>query len=290
MTIPRLGSSPHARGLHVQALAHVAAPVDHPRTRGVYGVRVVVPCLVGGSSPHTRGLRPVASRREARGRIIPAHAGFTRTGPGRSRSRADHPRTRGVYYDACVQFLAVGGSSPHTRGLLQVHLHLAVLDRIIPAHAGFTARAADGHPADGDHPRTRGVYLSSSAVMRVPSGSSPHTRGLLPRVRRGGHGCRIIPAHAGFTGHAHHPPIMYEDHPRTRGVYHLWPRGGFVSGGSSPHTRGLPPLAPRGLCQRRIIPAHAGFTSPGRSTASHATDHPRTRGVYRARAPPTNHV
>ena len=116
--------------------------------------------------------------------------------------------------------------------------------------------------------------------MRVPSGSSPHTRGLLPRVRRGGHGCRIIPAHAGFTGHAHHPPIMYEDHPRTRGVYHLWPRGGFVSGGSSPHTRGLHPLGdPRRLMQR-IIPAHAGFTGHAHHPPIMYEDHPRTRGVY----------
>ena len=122
--------------------------------------------------------------------------------------------------------------------------------------------------------------MSSSAVMRVPSGSSPHTRGLLPRVRRGGHGCRIIPAHAGFTGHAHHPPIMYEDHPRTRGVYHLWPRGGFVSGGSSPHTRGLHPLGdPRRLMQR-IIPAHAGFTGHAHHPPIMYEDHPRTRGVY----------
>ena len=116
--------------------------------------------------------------------------------------------------------------------------------------------------------------------MRVPSGSSPHTRGLLPRVRRGGHGCRIIPAHAGFTGHAHHPPIMYEDHPRTRGVYHLWPRGGFVSGGSSPHTRGLLDAVPDGVLQGGIIPAHAGFTDGGRGVGCPRPDHPRTRGVY----------
>ena len=199
MTIPRLGSSPHTRGLHVQALAHVAAPVDHPRTRGVYGVRVVVPCLVGGSSPHTRGLRPVASRREARGRIIPAHAGFTRTGPGRSRSRADHPRTRGVYTSPRPASMRQNGSSPHTRGLPGVHVTAAFGGRIIPAHAGFTRSRSQSSSHDPDHPRTRGVYSRSICIWLSWTGSSPHTRGLRPEPLTVIPQMGIIPAHAGFT-------------------------------------------------------------------------------------------
>ena len=152
------GSSPHTRGLrrpcrrplpcrgiipaHAGFTASSVPPggswPDHPRTRGVYANRSGSVQVAGGSSPHTRGLHLAASGEHAAERIIPAHAGFTRGPRNRCLRWPDHPRTRGVYYDACVQFLAVGGSSPHTRGLLQVHLHLAVLDRIIPAHAGFT--------------------------------------------------------------------------------------------------------------------------------------------------------
>ena len=70
--------------------------------------------------------------------------------------------------------------------------------------------------------------------------------------------------------------------------------------GSSPLARGLPPLKrvdrkfrgssplARGLhktlkgddCVPRIIPARAGFTRPPTSQTSHASDHPRSRGVY----------
>ena len=96
------GSSPHTRGLLSSQLssgmiariipAHAgftpsrdrrhATATDHPRTRGVYAGRPPVTTCAGGSSPHTRGLRP--QRGPARGfvRIIPAHAGFTGGRPG----------------------------------------------------------------------------------------------------------------------------------------------------------------------------------------------------------------
>ena len=91
-------------------------------------------------------------------------------------------------------------------------------------------------------------------------GSSPHTRGLPPRIT------------------TIRPPAM--DHPRTRGVYH--PMGGVVSDthGSSPHTRGLPAGSPALRRRRGIIPAHAGFTVEFLAQEEVQSDHPRTRGVY----------
>ena len=51
-------------------------------------------------------------------------------------------------------------------------------------------------------------------------------------------------------------------------------------GGSSPLARGLPYADTRTVRKVRIIPARAGFTTPGRSGNSTAWDHPRSRGVY----------
>ena len=50
----------------------------------------------------------------------------------------DYPRTRGVYTVPAVADRKEYGSSPHTRGLLLMTALKVALDRIIPAHAGFT--------------------------------------------------------------------------------------------------------------------------------------------------------
>ena len=85
------------------------------------------------------------------------------------------------------------------------------------------------------------------------------------------------------------PPMRRHggDHPRTRGVYFegVVEHGG--SGGSSPHTRGLPILTRVCIVMGGIIPAHAGFTPSVAFPTALGWDHPRTRGVYAARATPT---
>ena len=91
------GSSPHTRGLPPCAGPHSPGGgiipahagftshrdqrhgdlTDHPRTRGVYSHTMVSAHMVGGSSPHTRGLPGQALGTPQRDGIIPAHAGFT---------------------------------------------------------------------------------------------------------------------------------------------------------------------------------------------------------------------
>ena len=192
---------------------------DHPRTRGVYVHRVVTQGPADGSSPHTRGL---LHRVEAAGhadRIIPAHAGFT-VMPCRSiKHWEDHPRTRGVYVCDGVGFGQEAGSSPHTRGLLDVFQEGTEISWIIPAHAGFTWRSPNIIGNIEDHPRTRGVYHSCGIPSREMRGSSPHTRGLRTSILNAVSSTRIIPARAGFTRYYRTRPRGSTDHPRTRGVY-----------------------------------------------------------------------
>ena len=60
-----------------------------------------------------------------------------------------------------------------------------------------------------------------------------------------------------------------------------------VVAGSSPHARGLHHLTNLVEASNGIIPAHAGFTAGVHPRVSRPPDHPRTRGVYVARSPPT---
>ena len=174
-------------------------PRDHPRTRGVYwhqawdGVREI------GSSPHTRGLLREIGFETIDIWIIPAHAGFTFRFLVIWFTGGDHPRTRGVYGVAEPAVAAMGGSSPHTRGLPRQSGQFAAGIRIIPAHAGFTSQSTLACRPSPDHPRTRGVYAAMRIATLGGRGSSPHTRGLLTGLIWSSGLAGIIPAHAGFT-------------------------------------------------------------------------------------------
>ena len=179
------------------------------------------------------------------------------------RTLRDHPRSRGVYLLAYLMWETPNGSSPLARGLLEEIPEPTTVTRIIPARAGFTLDTKAGVLDNRDHPRSRGVYSTNSGTSRSNLGSSPLARGLRPRLRRGGQHHRIIPARAGFTGHFSVPSRGLGDHPRSRGVYTLLAVGGFVLSGSSPLARGLLAFDGSFILDYRIIPARAGFTSPG---------------------------
>ena len=177
------GSSPLARGLQPALArrlggpriiparagftrgAHAAARCaqDHPRSRGVYSFALRFEHVCEGSSPLARGLRRRASAASMVSGIIPARAGFT---PGSSSALScgrDHPRSRGVYMKPMRVAMRALGSSPLARGLPRASGQKPGRRGIIPARAGFTA-AFDGCYWDaGDHPRSRGVYLTWSA-------------------------------------------------------------------------------------------------------------------------------
>ena len=90
---------------------------DHPRSRGVYGVKSVAAKPINGSSPLARGLRYQERDQQGTARIIPARAGFT---PRRSPWKGilmDHPRSRGVYFMTAFIGARSKGSSPLARGL-----------------------------------------------------------------------------------------------------------------------------------------------------------------------------
>ena len=233
---------------------------DHPRSRGVYRGGYGREARGDGSSPLARGLREAGEDQYGEPGIIPARAGFTILVPAPGRGHTDHPRSRGVYRP--VRFLrhSCSGSSPLARGLHRHRLGGDVIERIIPARAGFTSPALTSATPTRDHPRSRGVYASDKNDISDFPGSSPLARGLRntyghPRLAGG-----IIPARAGFT----HQLITREARCE----------------GSSPLARGLRVRASTRDGVGRIIPARAGFTPQPPASAGNRGDHPRSRGVY----------
>ena len=299
---PGVGSSPLARGLHRQAqravgfhgiiparagfttrvVASIRGQADHPRSRGVYKLRIIETCLAVGSSPLARGLPRHQEPRAEGGGIIPARAGFTW---GRRRSwerRTDHPRSRGVY--APIEGASVGrqGSSPLARGLLVGALGEGEPGLDHPRSRGvYGARAHGGHALVGSSPLARGLPVVEKLADWF-TGSSPLARGLPVREASRPRRWRIIPARAGFTRTRARGGHLHRDHPRSRGVYprRAWTRS--APAGSSPLARGLPTPSLDTISASRIIPARAGFTIGPMGPWSAAKDHPRSRGVYSA--------
>ena len=172
------------------------------------------------------------------------------------------------------------GSSPLARGLPHSRTVHFREPGIIPARAGFTDVVGGVAGRRPDHPRSRGVYSSTSKSFLASTGSSPLARGL-PQENFGSNAAPgIIPARAGFTWRSSSPRRSAPDHPRSRGVY-LFSRENPEEGeGSSPLARGLRAVFYVREQGARIIPARAGFTPQGRRPVGGRTDHPRSRGVY----------
>ena len=130
------------------------------------------------------------------------------------------------------------------------------------------------------HPRARGEHDKDLRHRRAARGSSPRTRGTPGQLGIQVPNIRFIPAHAGNTSPWFFLPLARAVHPRARGEHTGVRDGAMLAIGSSPRTRGTPPLiASRRLC-RRFIPAHAGNTGQGRPRQVGLSVHPRARGEH----------
>ena len=132
---------------------------EHPRARGENQVRVDGHAVGHGTSPRTRGKRPIWCRPTEAGRNIPAHAGKT----------SGWCMGRGL---SC-------GTSPRTRGK-----RFTINYRLVNC---------------AEHPRARGENAVPIRVVICHIGTSPRTRGKPRHLFRGGEITRNIPAHAGKT-------------------------------------------------------------------------------------------
>ena len=179
-----------------------------------------------------------------------------------------------------IPSLPLLGSSPHTRGALLKGWPCSRPPRIIPAYAGSTGIPLRDALAPRDHPRIRGEHERFNDYKKIGTGSSPHTRGALYKLREARNSGRIIPAYAGSTWSSSSRMVVVRDHPRIRGE-HPWsePLPG-VDDGSSPHTRGARRRPGRPRRSAGIIPAYAGSTVSPQVRGAIMWDHPRIRGEH----------
>ena len=91
------------------------------------------------------------------------------------------------------------GSSPLTRGKLELRGVGECWWGLIPAHAGKTSSGRVSSRGFGAHPRSRGENLGDDDARRGEPGSSPLTRGKLNDGHFQKRRVRLIPAHAGKT-------------------------------------------------------------------------------------------
>ena len=200
-TVAGWGSSPLTRGKPTGVrMSDIGFPA-HPRSRGENVLLAERAGIAAGSSPLTRGKHDPRAQRSRPRRLIPAHAGKTVMMTSASGRRPAHPRSRGENVHAPTSAPSGYGSSPLTRGKRVPPQGHGEAEGLIPAHAGKTPSPGAREHGYAAHPRSRGENCITSVRMTMSPGSSPLTRGKLRRGDKLADAGRLIPAHAGKTGH-----------------------------------------------------------------------------------------
>ena len=176
---------------------------------------------LSGSSPRMRGKHDRYGHAVAQRRIIPAHAGQTALSSSSLVNATDHPRACGANVSSQSAMARKSGSSPRMRGKQLPIAKMLAHVRIIPAHAGQTARSSPCPRRSSDHPRACGANAVQSKGCPAVDGSSPRMRGKLTANAVIRLTMRIIPAHAGQTWRADASTTACPDHPRACGANEL---------------------------------------------------------------------
>ena len=187
-----------------------------------------------------RGKRRARTLKRTVRRIIPAHAGQTRTPATATTPPKDHPRACGANSIATIMKGVTAGSSPRMRGKPQRRRLRHARRRIIPAHAGQTSNPPSLRLSGPDHPRACGANVYGLSSDFVQDGSSPRMRGKRWRSNRRIARFRIIPAHAGQTRIFAGLTALSTDHPRACGANSADVILCASIAGSSPRMRGKP--------------------------------------------------
>ena len=250
----------------------------HPRSRGENQRGDVLALPAVGSSPLTRGKRTGNREQGRTPRLIPAHAGKTRSLRLPCLDDRAHPRSRGENIITDANPLSRHGSSPLTRGKRGCVGWRARRARLIPAHAGKTQPFDASSYQPRAHPRSRGENRSTRGTSRNDTGSSPLTRGKQPASAYLVFMVGLIPAHAGKTRRNPGARANRRAHPRSRGENAAGIEATIRDEGSSPLTRGKLSSSPSLRLGGRLIPAHAGKTTPQTPKHPAGGAHPRSRG------------
>ncbi len=130
------------------------------------------------------------------------------------------------------------------------------------------------------HPHERGEYMSSTALMPRPAGSSPRTWGILDMKIDSAFDARFIPTNVGNTPEGGRVPFRRPVHPHERGEYMPPPAVMNRWDGSSPRTWGIRDLMEFVTDFRRFIPTNVGNTVEWTIEGIDISVHPHERGEY----------
>ena len=152
------GSSPHTWGIRLRIGSDFDLHPVHPHIRGAYCVAMANRGDISGSSPHTWGILIKFPGEKHFSRFIPTYVGHTHSLSKLQLLNPVHPHIRGAYVSSCKSAalravhphirgayclrpdvaLPVGGSSPHTWGILDARQESRVRERFIPTYVGHT--------------------------------------------------------------------------------------------------------------------------------------------------------
>ncbi len=252
-------STPAGAGSTREHEARIAREEEHPRRRGAD--RPVMP-----PPPHPP-------------RSTPAGAGPTGRRARCARASTEHPRRRGADCRARRPAAGSAGAPPQARGRRGYPLSEPPLPRSTPAGAGPTAAPRPATPADGEHPRRRGVDVTFTARPWSWIGAPPQARGR--RREAGGPlgGGGSTPAGAGPTTPTPAGPGSTAEHPRRRGADCAPTTPASLIRGAPPQARGRLRAPGSAAIRSRSTPAGAGPTCPRRRRSSTRAEHPRRRGA-----------
>ena len=142
-----------------------AVSAVHPRLRGELSLLLIKKIDRNGSSPLTRGTHQLRPRSKRNRRFIPAYAGNSHASSRLSSLNSVHPRLRGELTDGPDPVSNYTGSSPLTRGTLDVW-HLAQkFDRFIPAYAGNSLKQGIEHLTNSSKDFLSGKYAKNPETV-----------------------------------------------------------------------------------------------------------------------------
>ena len=274
----RRGLIPARAGKTGSVASTSTRPRAHPRACGENMPSSVWSAYMTGSSPRVRGKRPSATWTAPPGRLIPARAGKTTSGPSASHHPPAHPRACGENSSSTPKAFASTGSSPHVRGKPGWVALYAGIGGLIPARAGKTPVDGVGIRDAWAHPRACGENVDAAPERVCVMGSSPRVRGKLGCEVAHVAGTGLIPVRAGKTGLRSRARRGHRAHPRACGENELPSERHHVPDGSSPRVRGKRGNADNLYTGDGLIPARAGktFQAPVNTAATAA--HPRACG------------
>ncbi len=211
--------------------------------------------------------------------LIPAYAGRTTELDGETIIAGAHPLLRGADFAFLFAPNCALGSSPLTRGGLAANTPSQPALGLIPAYAGRTDLRRPGLDRGRAHPRLRGADWRSNLAALNLRGSSPLTRGGLPRAWTPDGQPGLIPAYAGRTINPPNLKTSTRAHPRLRGADASSTHAPRHPKGSSPLTRGGHHSVTLVWEYAGLIPAYAGRTDVLLLWCTAHAAHPRLRGA-----------